>query len=180
MNYIAWGYYINWLGHTKSLMADSSSTWPWASVYVHCNTPRCHDGSKMTKIGQKVGDGPIPGNPHSFLKTPGYSFHSLAYVISHPCKNWQSYTLVPLLPSEMAHTLSMECVSFLNKPSLPLLWFALAFFPARSQKATLGGHPRAWTWPGMWPSSCTLLFPATILRRVILGLHLRQLGEVEI
>ena len=122
-------------------MADSSSTWPWASVYVHCNTPRCHDGSKTNKIGQKVGDVPVPGNPHSFLKTPGYSSHSLAYVISHPCKNWQSYTLVPLLPSEIAHTLSMECVSFLNKPSLPLPWFALAFFPARGQKA-LGGQPR--------------------------------------
>ena len=162
-------------------MADSSSTWPWASAYAHCNIPRCHDGSKMTKIGQKVGGGPISGNPHFFPQTAGYSSHSWDYVISHPCKNWQLYTPVPLLPSEMSHTLSMECVSFLNKPSLPLLWFALEFFPSRSQRwPHLVALPGVQTWPGMWPSSCTLLFPATILGRVIPGLHLRQLGEVEI
>ena len=49
-----------------------------------------------------------------------YSSHSLAYEITHPYKNWQPHNLVPLmplLPSEMAHTLSMECVSSLKKLS---------------------------------------------------------------
>ena len=49
-----------------------------------------------------------------------YSSHSLANEITHPYKNWQPHNLVPLmplLPSETAHTLSMECVSSLKKLS---------------------------------------------------------------
>ena len=40
-----------------------------------------------------------------------YSSHSVAYEITHPYKNWQPHTLEPLSASEMAHTLSVECVS---------------------------------------------------------------------
>ena len=40
-----------------------------------------------------------------------YSSHSLVYEITHPYTNWQPHTLVPLSPSEMAHTLSVECGS---------------------------------------------------------------------
>ena len=45
----------------------------------------------------------------------------------------------------------------LNKP-FTLLWMALEFFPAQSQEPTLAGIPGTQTWPGMWPSSCALLY----------------------
>ena len=67
--------------------------------------------SKANHKDQRVGDGPIPGNPRPFLKYLEYSSHSLAYEITHPYKNWQPHTPVPFSSSEMAHTLSVECVS---------------------------------------------------------------------
>ena len=39
-----------------------------------------------------------------------YSSHPLAYEMTHPYKNWEPRTLGSLSPSEMAHTLSVECV----------------------------------------------------------------------
>ena len=50
----------------------------------------------------------IPTPSPKSLKYPSYS---LAYEITHPYKNWQPHTLVPLSASEMAHTLFVECVS---------------------------------------------------------------------
>ena len=46
-----------------------------------------------------------------------------------------------LLPSEKAHTLSVEWVSPRIK-LFTLLWLSLEFFPLRSQKLTLGSRPR--------------------------------------
>ena len=61
--------------------------------------------AKVNHKGQKVGCGPIPGNPHPPAKKLESSSHLLAYGITQSYKNWQPPTLVPLLPSEMAHTL---------------------------------------------------------------------------
>ena len=61
--------------------------------------------AKVNHKGQKVGCGPIPGNPHPPAKKLESSSHSLAYGITQSYKNQQPPTLVPLLPSEMAHTL---------------------------------------------------------------------------
>lgn len=77
-----------------------------------------------------------------------------------------------LLPSEMAHTPPMECVSprvtlafwdrlysiyaicYLGKPALILLELALEFFPSQSQEPSVGSL-RTCLRPGIWPSSCT-------------------------
>ena len=48
-----------------------------------------------------------------------------------------------LLPSEMAHILSMEYVSSTNKPPFTSLWLALKFSPT-------------WNWEHSWQSSCRL------------------------
>lgn len=62
-----------------------------------------------------------------------------------------------LFPSEMTHMLSMECVSpwvnllyttehrhmHTHTYTHTLPWLTLEFFPALSQEATLGSHPRA-------------------------------------
>ena len=58
-----------------------------------------------------MGDGPKPENPYPFPKIAEIPSYSLAYEITHPYKNWQPHTLVPLSASEMAHTVSVECVS---------------------------------------------------------------------
>ena len=68
------------------------------------------DSSKADHEGQKMVSGPIPGNPHAFPKIAGKLLHALAYEITHTYKHWQPHTLVLILPSETAHTLSMECV----------------------------------------------------------------------
>ena len=80
---------------------------------------------------------------------------SLAYVNTHPYKNWQPHTLRPLLPPKIPHSLFMKCVSSLNRSSFSLLWLTLEFFPAWSQP-TLGSHPRnlALTWDMCPISSC--------------------------
>ena len=53
-----WGYDINWLEPTRSKMAeDLTYSWPWASLYAHCNTiayakqhtHRCHDSSEAKR-----------------------------------------------------------------------------------------------------------------------------------
>ena len=84
-----------------------------------------------------------------------------------PYNNWQPYILVPLWPpwpSEMAHTLSRECICSLNKPCFTLLWLTLEFFPAWSQYPMLGGHPRDSnvTW-NVTIFSCLSLLSASLL-----------------
>ena len=66
------------------------------------------------------------------------SSHLLDYEIIHPYENWQPHTQVPLLPSEMAHTLSMVCISSLNKP-FTLLWLTLEFRAKNSHLAAVLG-----------------------------------------
>ena len=66
------------------------------------------------------------------------SSHLLDYEITHPYKNWQPHTQVLFLPSEMAHTLSMVCISSLNKP-FTLLWLTLEFRAKNSHLAAALG-----------------------------------------
>ena len=60
--------------------------------------------------GQKVGGGPVPGNLHSFSKVVGTILPLIslwifpAHKTNHPISQG-------LWPSEMTHTLSVECVS---------------------------------------------------------------------
>ena len=119
-NDIDWGHNINWLEQNGSKMTDkSTSTRPSASVYAHCNIPACwwhthshHDSSKAD----------LSWVVAQFLEIPSPSYnsssHSLAYEITHHYKNWQPHTLVPFSPSEMAHTLSVECISLYINPLL--------------------------------------------------------------
>ena len=79
-----------------------------------------------------------------------------------PIKTDNPQTLVPLLPSEMANTLCIECVSSLNKPSFTLLWLTLESSPVWSQEPTLGSRPRDITWDVTIFSHPTL-FPAIFL-----------------
>ena len=71
----------------------------------------CHYSSKADHQVQKVGHGPIPGTPIPPTRYLECSSHSLAYKIACLYTNWQSHTLVLLSPSEMAYTVSVECVS---------------------------------------------------------------------
>ena len=95
-----------------------------------------------------------------------YSSHSLAYEITHIYKNW-----LPLYPwclsciLEVAHTLSIECVSSLNKPSFTLLMACslLNFFLHEAKNPYLVAVPGTQMWPRMWPSSQDPLFLARVL-----------------
>ena len=65
-----------------------------------------------------------------FLEIPkiaGIYLLLIAYEITHPYKNGQPHALGPLLLPEMAHILSMEPISSLNKPSLASLCLVLEF-----------------------------------------------------
>ena len=86
--------YKNWLELTRSKVAEeSSSSTPWASLYAHYNTlayakwhtPQHHDWYQTN--------------------------HSLAHEITEPIKNYHAIFQGFLLPSEMAYSLSLECVS---------------------------------------------------------------------
>ena len=79
-----------------------------------------------------------------------------------PIKTYNPQTLVPLLPSEMANTRCIECVSSLNKPSFTLLWLTFESSPVWSQEPTLGSRPRDITWDVTIFSHPTL-FPAIFL-----------------
>ena len=97
------------------MVDESTSARPWASVYILTVTHqeakwhnlRGHDSSKA-KSGWR---------PHSWKSAPllpkylEYFSHSLANEINCPYKHWQPQTLGPSSPFEMAHTLSVECVS---------------------------------------------------------------------
>ena len=111
--------------------------------------------SNLTELNwrAKEGSGPIPGNSHSFPITAGI-FLPLVSLWDYPAhKNWQTYTLGPLLPSQMGHTPCRECVTSLNKSSFTLPWLTLELFPAWSQEPTSGGHSRdlAMTWDMIIP-----------------------------
>lgn len=62
-------------------------------------------------------------------------------------------------------TLSMECVSSLNKPSFTLLMACslLNFFLHEAKNPYLVAVPGTQMWPRMWPSSQDPLFLATVL-----------------
>ena len=73
------GHDINWLEQNRSKKADC---WlplelepQYTLIVTHqqakWHTRRCHDSSKADHRGQKVGGGPIPGNPHHFPKIAG-------------------------------------------------------------------------------------------------------------
>ena len=62
---------------------------------------------------------------------------------------------------EMVHTLSMECVSSLNKPFPPLLW-PLNSFPNKVKNPYFT-VPGTETWLGMWPSPRDPTFLAEVL-----------------
>ena len=65
---------------------------------------------RLTIKGQKVGSGPIPGNLCPFPKIVGIILSLIAYEITQPIKT--NYSIFwGQSPSEMAHTLSVECVS---------------------------------------------------------------------
>ena len=60
--------------------------------------------------GQKVGGGPIPGNLHSFSKVVG-TILPLISLWNFPTHKTHHPISQSLWPSEMAHTLPVECVS---------------------------------------------------------------------
>ena len=112
----AGGHHTNWLETNGSKMSSQlTSSRPGASAYTHSNTSkwhshRCPGSFKANHEGQKVGSDPIPGTPHPFPKIAGILL-LIAYETTHLYQNWQPHTLGPLLPSEMAHTLSEKCKS---------------------------------------------------------------------
>ena len=65
---------------------------------------------RLTIKSQKVGGDPIPGNSRPFPEIVGLIFPLLAYEINQPIKTNHAM-FWGLLTSEMAHTLSMDCVS---------------------------------------------------------------------
>ena len=67
---------------------------------------------------------------------------------------------VPLLPSKVGHTLSVECISpWINLLSL-YHGSLLNSFLRRAKNPRLAAVPGTRMWPGIWPSSCT---PCSVL-----------------
>ena len=89
----------------------------------------------------------IPTLSHKYLE---YSFYSLAYEITHPYKNWQPHTTVPLLAFQMAHSLSMKCVS-------PQMNFLSLYYSSSWIFSCM--KPRTCAWD-VTILSCPTLFPA--------------------
>ena len=82
-------------------------------------------------------------------------------VAEQQCKHWQCPalgTLLPLLPSKMVHTLSMECVSFLNRPLSLEYGSLLSSLLYEAKKPHLAAVPRSQTLPGIWPPFHAPLF----------------------
>ena len=81
--------------------------------------------------GQKMHNGPTPGNPHHLTQNSWDNPHSLAYEINPAPKNWLPHILEPLAFPDGPHYVYGVCIS-LNKPSFIVLWLTLEFFPAWS------------------------------------------------
>ena len=114
---------------TRSKMAeDSSSSRPWTLSHAHYNTSvkwhthRHHDKLEANHKSSKSEWCPNPWKSPPLLQIECCS-HSLAYETTHPIKTNQPYSSggyhflrqpqglgLPLPPSKMAHTLSMEYV----------------------------------------------------------------------
>ena len=101
--------------------------------------------SRLTVRGQKVGTSPIPRNLHHFPKIVGiisplislwnYSAHkSQPHHISGQLTFWDGL-----------HSVYGICIS-LNETAFTLLWLTLEFFPAQSQRSTLGGLSQGLAW----------------------------------
>ena len=74
---------------------------PHCRWILYCLSPR---------EAPKVGSDQIPGNPCSFLKTIGIILPLISLEITQPTKT--NHPIFQCLsPSEMAHALSVECVS---------------------------------------------------------------------
>ena len=58
---------------------------------------------RLTTEGQKVGGGPVPGDPCPFSKVVGVILPLLAYEITQPIKTNHPVNLGPFSPFEMAH-----------------------------------------------------------------------------
>ena len=92
------------------------------------HTHRHLDSSQAHHKGHKVAVAEfleIPPFSHKSWNTPPTKPMKLLT----PIKTDNAQTLVPLLPSEMANALRIECVSSLNKPSFTLLWLPLESSP---------------------------------------------------
>ena len=125
---------------------------------------------RLTTKGQKVGSGPIPGNPHPFPKVAAIFFPLISLWNYPPL--WKLTTPYPGASLTFRYGPHSFCGMWfsLNKPSFTLLWLALEFFPVRSQEPTLGSHPRdvLETWD-MTILSCPTLFPATYWYNMAVG-----------
>ena len=110
---------------------------------------------RLTIKGQKVGDDQISGNPCPFPKIVGITL-PLISLWNYPAHKNYPPPQTEASPSEMAHTLSMECVLC----SVNLLHFTMAHSWILScvKPRTLTWHPIPGTCqrPGTWLSSHSL------------------------
>ena len=86
--------------------------------------------------------------------------HNVAAEQQHKC--WRPPTLgalLPPLPSKLVHTLSMECVSFLNRPLSLEYGSLLSSLLYEAKKPHLAAVPRSQTLSGIWlPFHAPLFF----------------------
>ena len=114
-----------------------------------------------------------PPLPQKSWNTP---FHSLACETAHPYKTWHS---IPwgLLPSEMAHILSMECASPWIKLISLYYGSLLKSFLCGASNPHLVAIPGTQKWSGTWPSSST---PLPCLQQIPLAAELAKTESCDI
>ena len=104
---------------------------------------------RPTIKGQKVGHGPIPGNPCPFPQIIEILLPSLTCEISQPIKTSHAVFWGSLSPSEMAYTLPGECVSLWINPVLTYHFISKFFCnKARTLNVLIKGLglKRPWKW----------------------------------
>ena len=115
--------------------------------------PHSHRGHDHK--GQKVGDGPIPENPHPFPKVTGILLPLISL--------WNYPPLQKLTTPYHRASLTSLCLWTVFLPWINLLSLycgsLLNSFLCKTNNPQLAAIPWTWTWPGMWPSilSCPTL-----------------------
>ena len=139
------GYNRNWLGPITAKMAENlTSVRTWGSLHVQCNTlARWHahkhqDSSKNDHEGQKVGSGPIPGNPCPIPQIAGLIL-PLTSLRNYPANKKNIFqgalsfhtTPFPGVCSDLSrpHSVYGMCIS-LNKSASQLSSWRRALLPA--------------------------------------------------
>ena len=137
---------------------------------------RHHDSSKTNHKDQKAGNAQFLEIPTRSSKELEYPSHSLACEITHPYKNWHSIPWC-LLPSEMAHILSMECISpGINLISLSYGLYLKSFLYGASNPhlVAISGTQK---WSVTWPSSST---PLSFLQQIPLAAELDETESCDV